>query len=85
MTWLDALDERQQKEVKLARLYATQEFSHGTTGHADLLLIARLADLLDQAHGQLQLARAGGTVPPPDTADPVPAIVDWTKIDPRQE
>jgi hypothetical protein len=45
--WTQQLDERQQKELKLARLYA-KDFSHGTDGHHRVLLIAKLADLLDE-------------------------------------
>jgi hypothetical protein len=45
-TWTDALDERQQKELDFARLYATH-YAHGTDGHSRLMLIARLAELLD--------------------------------------
>lgn len=57
------LDERQQKEVALARLY-TSTFNHGTTGHAQLVLIARLAELLDTA-------TAGQALEPPKPADMV--------------
>lgn len=46
--WQDNLDERQRKEVALARIYAA-DFAHGTDGHNRLLLIAKLADLLDEA------------------------------------
>lgn len=45
--WFDTLDERQQKEVRFAREYADR-YSHGTDGHNRLLLVARLADLLDE-------------------------------------
>ena len=45
LTWWDRLDGREQAEVKLARFYAKQP--HGTAGHNRLLLIAKLADLLD--------------------------------------
>ena len=48
MTWTDQLDERQQKELALARTYA-RDFHHGTDGHSRLMLIARLAELLDAA------------------------------------
>lgn len=44
--WMGQLDERQRKEIKLARFYAT-ECAHGTTGHNQLILIAKMADLLD--------------------------------------
>lgn len=44
--WQDKLTERERKEVSLARTY-TRLYSHGTTGHIRLLLIAKLANLLD--------------------------------------
>jgi hypothetical protein len=56
MTWTDTLDDRQRKEIAFARLYAA-EYAHGTDGHSRLLLISRLAELLDQVSGELQLAR----------------------------
>lgn len=46
--WTQALDERQRKELALARLYA-KDFAHGTDGHNRLLLINKLAELLDKA------------------------------------
>ncbi len=45
--WLQALDERQQKEIAFAILYA-RDFHHGTTGHNSLMILARLAVLLDE-------------------------------------
>lgn len=47
MNWTQELDERQRKELELARLYA-KDFAHGTTGHNQLMLIAKLAELLDK-------------------------------------
>lgn len=47
--WTAQLDERQQKELKFARLYQ-KDFGHGTDGHHRLLLIARLADMLDDIY-----------------------------------
>ena len=44
--WMVYLDERQIKEIVLARIYA-DDFNHGTDGHSRLILIARLADILD--------------------------------------
>lgn len=49
-TWRDQLDERQRKEVEFASLYA-KDFGHGTDGHNRLLLIAKLATLLDEGPG----------------------------------
>lgn len=44
-------NEREQKEIDFARLYA-KNFSHGTDGHNRLLLIAKLADELASAGKQ---------------------------------
>ena len=44
--WAEQLDARQLKEIEFARIYA-KDFAHGTDGHHRLLLIAKLADLLD--------------------------------------
>jgi hypothetical protein len=54
-------DERQQKEIAFAELYE-RDFHHGTTGHNQLLLIARLALLLDVSIGARELPKppAGG-------------------------
>ena len=53
--WRSALlDERQHKEIAFAEVY-TRDFHHGTTGHNALLLIARLALLLDVAVGNSML------------------------------
>lgn len=48
MDWAQELDERQRKELSLARLYA-KDYAHGTDGHSRLMLIAKLAELLDKA------------------------------------
>lgn len=47
-TWRDVLDERQRAAVRFAETYV-RDFHHGTVGHNDLVLIARMAQLLDQA------------------------------------
>jgi hypothetical protein len=59
--WREQLDDRQQKEVAFAELYA-KDFKHGTTSHNQFLLIARLALLLDVAAGVRELPQppAGG-------------------------
>lgn len=44
--WRDKLDERQQKELELAIVYA-RDFHHGTTGHSQFMLIAHMAKVLD--------------------------------------
>lgn len=46
--WFYTLDERQQKEVLLSELYASN-FAHGTNGHNQYMLIAKLARILDKA------------------------------------
>lgn len=53
-TWRNLLDERQRKEIAFAELYVAH-FGHGTTGHNQLILIARLAQLLDVAAGVAEL------------------------------
>jgi hypothetical protein len=42
------LDGRESHELRFAELYATQ-FCHGTDGHNRLMLLAKLAALLDRA------------------------------------
>jgi hypothetical protein len=49
-TWRAQLDERQRKQIAFAEVYVA-EFNHGTVGHNDLVLIAKLAELLDVAAG----------------------------------
>lgn len=44
--WKKAFDERQLKEIEFCRLY-TKNFNHGTVGHNEKIIIAKLADLLD--------------------------------------
>lgn len=44
--WDDLIDERQTNEVLLARVYAA-DFAHGTTGHNQLMLIAKMSECLD--------------------------------------
>lgn len=65
MNWLDELDERQRKEIEFARMYA-QQFGHGTDGHTRLLLLAKMADLLDAGYGKLVAVK-----PPPLSGEPV--------------
>lgn len=48
-TWdwrTDMLDERQRKELGFAQFYA-DEYAHGTDGHNRLLLLSKLANILD--------------------------------------
>lgn len=46
-TWLETLDAREQTEVDFARLYAAQ-YAHGSPGHMHLMVIAKLATMLDR-------------------------------------
>lgn len=56
--WLSAFDERQQKEIEFASLYM-RDFSHGTNGHNDLLIIAKMASLLDAYNREFGWFKAG--------------------------
>jgi hypothetical protein len=47
--WMAELDTRQINEVYLAKMYA-KTFAHGTDGHGRLMLIAKLAELLDRGN-----------------------------------
>ncbi len=44
--WQDVLDERERAEVTFSRLYA-RYFHHGTVGHNQHMLIAKLAAMID--------------------------------------
>lgn len=59
-TWFSELDERQKQEVRFAREYA-RNFAHGTDGHHRLLIIAKMADMLDE--------RDRPDAPPPQPLD----------------
>jgi len=45
--WIAQLDERQVKEVEFAETYANS-FHHGTDGHHRLMLISKMAAMLDE-------------------------------------
>lgn len=45
--WVNELDERELKELALCRYYA--KLGHGTSGHNRMMLIAKLASLLDES------------------------------------
>jgi len=47
MSILDLLSEREWMEVEYCRVYA-EEYRHGTDGHLIRILVAKLADLLEQ-------------------------------------
>lgn len=64
-SWREGLNERQRTAVRFAESYAT-DFNHGASGHNDLLLIARLAGLLEYA------TTHGGELPPGIAREDVP-------------
>lgn len=45
--WRSELDERQRSELMFALMYEA-DYHHGTDGHGRLMLIAKLAHLLDE-------------------------------------
>lgn len=45
--WFKGLSEREQNEVNFCMVYSEQ-FSHGTDGHTRLLMVAKLAKMLDE-------------------------------------
>jgi hypothetical protein len=47
-TWIDRLTTREHAQIVHARHYAEQFSSAGVPGHNHLLLIAKLADMLDE-------------------------------------
>ena len=51
--WRSLFDERQLKEIDLAVIYA-RDFHHGTTGHNALMIIAKMAALLDLGESTLE-------------------------------
>lgn len=66
MSWFDEFDERQRKEIDFATTYA-QQYAHGTDGHHRLLIIAKMAELLDAGYGKLVAVKP----PPIDPTKPV--------------
>lgn len=45
--WMKDLTERERKEIEFCRVYA-DSFNHGTDGHTRLLMVAKLAKMLDE-------------------------------------
>lgn len=45
--WHNKFTERERQEIAFAQVY-TDQFAHGTTGHNALIIIAKLARLLDE-------------------------------------
>jgi hypothetical protein len=68
--WTAHLEPRQQTHVAFARAYA-RDFNHGAPGHLDLVLVARLAELLDAANQTLQ--EIAGGAESAKSADPLSA------------
>lgn len=68
-TWRDGLGMRERQEVELAEHYATH-LRHGTDGHSRLMLIARLAALLDCATAPAEERPAPAIEEPPAPALP---------------
>ena len=46
-SWTIKFSEREMKEIRFAQLYA-RDYDHGTAGHNRLVVIAKMADMLDQ-------------------------------------
>jgi hypothetical protein len=55
LDWREIFDDRQQKEIALAEIYA-RDFAHGTTGHNALLVIAKMAAMLDKLDARVRKA-----------------------------
>lgn len=51
--WRGQLDQRQNREVDFCRLYL-RDFAHGTDGHNAKIIIAKLAQLLDEYQALLR-------------------------------
>lgn len=47
--WMKQFDDRQKKEILFSRVYAS-EYNHGTDGHNAKLIIATMAQMLDEIH-----------------------------------
>ncbi len=58
---LDLLDDRERREIVFAHRYAA-EFHHGTDGHGRLMLLSKLAAMLDKLEAHevdvVQLSKA---------------------------
>lgn len=57
--WNDLFDERQKKEIAFSRIYAN-DFNHGTDGHNAKVIIAKMADLLDECERIIAKYGKGG-------------------------
>lgn len=52
MNWSKHFDERQKNEIVFSQVYA-REFSHGTDGHNAKLIIAKMAEILNEIESVL--------------------------------
>jgi hypothetical protein len=52
----ELLDKRQRKQIEFAQVYA-REFAHGATAHNDMLLIAKLVEILDAINEGCEFTR----------------------------
>jgi hypothetical protein len=50
--WKMEFDERQRSEIEFCRIYA-RDFRHGTDGHNAKMIIARMAQLLDELEDRI--------------------------------
>lgn len=53
LTWRQLFSERQLKEIDFCRVYS-KDFNHGTDGHNIRLVVAQMAELLDQIQDEAQ-------------------------------
>lgn len=59
--WLQKFDERQQKEITFSTAYV-ESWSHGTDGHNAKVIIAKMANLLNEL--ELEISQLKGSNPP---------------------
>lgn len=55
--WITLFDERERKEIEFALTYA-RDFHHGTNGHNALMIIAKMAQLLNDNEKKLRKTKA---------------------------
>ena len=48
--WLNEFDTRQQIQIEFSALYA-QDYHHGADGHNSMIIIAKMASILDELTG----------------------------------
>lgn len=78
LSYFAQLTEREAAEVHFAKLYA-QHYHHGTDGHSRLMLIARLAELLEQRSPPAapQKADTGLLTPAGEVPKDAPMPTQW--------